>query len=111
MPFYTMILEVCGDKLYTISVSAYMVYNTCLSYVSPFLVQSPEYYASYCLGTSILVLCLSFFGLYYIVETQGLEKNNVYDILRNKITRAEALENNKNEIANIKKSQDNKKAA
>ena len=109
IPFYTMILEVCGDKLYTISLCAYMLYNTCLSYVSPFLVQSPENYASYCQGTSLLVLCISIFGLFYIVETQGLEKKDVYDILRNKLTRKQALINNQNEIANIKKRQDKKK--
>jgi len=53
---------------------------------------------------------LSIFGYYYIIETQGLEKKDVFDILRKKITREQALENNKNEIADIKKSQDKKKS-
>jgi len=109
MPFYTMILEVCGDQLYTFSISAYAVYNGCIAAVSPWFIQTPENYASYCLGTSFIVCCLAIFGFYFILETQGLEKKDVFDILRKKITREQALENNRIEIAKIKEDQDKKK--
>lgn len=57
MSFYAMVLEVCGEDLFTFSVSAYMIYNTMLSTVSPFFIPDPSYYASYCLGTGIMVFC------------------------------------------------------
>lgn len=109
MPFYSMILEVCGEHLYTISLTAYMLFNTILSLISPSLIPDKSYYASYCLCTGVLVLILCVFGLFYIVETQGQERKDVWDIQRKKKTRKQALKDNFDEISQISKSNVNKK--
>ena len=36
MPFYKMILETCGEKLFTFSLCTYMLFNTLISYVTPY---------------------------------------------------------------------------
>ena len=94
MPFYAMILEVCGENLYTISLTAYMISNSILSFYSPSLIPDKSYYSTYCFCTGILVLCLALAGYFLIIETQGLERKDVWDILRKRKTRGKCLQDN-----------------
>lgn len=78
--YYAMVSEVCGASIIFISILTFLMANFLIMQVAPYILTTQNNYGSWCLGNSIISILWTLFGCYYFIETQGLEKKDVYDI-------------------------------
>ena len=89
--YFTMVTESCISSITGISYGAYVFANFALLFVTPYIIDNQNNQALYSLFMGINILLCTLFGWYYIVETQGLEKSEIYEVLRGNKTRSQIL--------------------
>jgi hypothetical protein len=85
--FYTIISEVCGSSLYSQAIGAFLISNFCLLQIGPYIINDISNFAPWSLFNGFLCLTCASIGYFYMIETQGLEKKDIYDLLRGRRTR------------------------
>ena len=99
--YFTMIAEVCGADLVFSSLLAFMLCNSAICFVAPYIITSTENNARWSVGAAVISLSATIFCYFYMIETQGLEKKDIYDLQRKNKTREQILEERKNELNKI----------
>jgi hypothetical protein len=85
--FYTIISEVCGSTLYSQAIGAFLIANFCLLQIGPYIINDKGNFAPWSLFNGFLCLTCASIGYIYMIESQGLEKKDIYDLLRGRRTR------------------------
>ena len=78
--YYTMMAEVCGANLVFISFLAYLLGNFLICFIAPYILTSHQSYGYWCLGNGVICLSCTIFCYFYLIETQGLEKGDIFDL-------------------------------
>ena len=78
--FFTIMAEVCGADLVFIVMLAFLLGNSVVFYIAPYILTSTENYGHWCIGNAVICLSFTIFGYFYMIETQGLEKMDIYDL-------------------------------
>ena len=107
--FYTIVIETCGENLYSFAVCAYQMMNSMVSGTTPFFITDVENYGNICMFSTVKLVIIGIFSLWFLIETQGLERKYIYEIIRGKTTRAQALIDTRNDINKIKEDIKSKK--
>jgi len=100
--FYTMTSEICDPLVASFCYGTFLVGNSVISLLSPFWCENPDNLQWYSLSVGLLTLILFTLGIFGLIETQGLEKKDIYDILRGKTTRKIAIEAKRQRLKDIK---------
>ena len=101
--FYTILSEVCNPTILAFSCGIFGVGNYFCVLITPYLIKQVSNYKWYFLAIGIFTLIQFGFGCWYLIETQGLEKKDIHELLRKKRTRKELLQDKANLMTKIKK--------
>lgn len=94
--------EVCPTTITAISYGSFLITNFIIIFLTPYLIQSENNYRWFALGVGLISLSCTLFGSLYLVESQGLEKTDIYKLLRKERTREELLHDKQSDLKRIK---------
>ena len=99
--YYAITAEICGEGLLFGSLLSNCFANAITNFIGPYVLTSKNMYGIWCFINLVICLFFTVFGYFYLIETQGLEKQDIYDILRKIKTRKEVLDERKKQMKKI----------
>lgn len=106
--FSAMINDICNPDLIAFSNGFSSLGNASSIFITRFLIDNQDNYVYFSFFVSGLIIFSMCIFNKYMIETQKLEKTDIYQILRGLATREECIEKNKKIIDSIKQEKKSK---
>ena len=91
-------MDVCNQDLIRLSNAIYALGDFLLVIVTRFLISDRGNYKWFSFGVSGIIFVFIIISMMYLIETQGMENDDIYFILRGLKTRQQCLDKNENDL-------------